>query len=211
MNGDIQSDLSTLAFKNGEQLKAFHSRILRLQQEIMLSGEVVSHTRFLLQYTKSLKNSEKLRAIIASKMTDLITFLDNNRKYAVYTGGDIHDIYRYIEIIGAPTTLTTSVQRSHHFGLSSSSNNDAETLQLFIASLHMRQKSICECCGRIEHKVDSCIIRGIKFLPPSLRRKMNQSNAQHGNKPKEPPREWNIQPLEAHFKSRSSPLTLISP
>ena len=32
MSGDIQSDISTLAFKNGEQLKYFHSRILRLQQ-----------------------------------------------------------------------------------------------------------------------------------------------------------------------------------
>ena len=35
MNDDIQSDLATLAFKNGEQFEAFHSRILRLQQEIM--------------------------------------------------------------------------------------------------------------------------------------------------------------------------------
>ena len=39
MNGDVQSDLATLAFRNGEQLEDFHSRILRLQQEIMLSGE----------------------------------------------------------------------------------------------------------------------------------------------------------------------------
>ena len=34
---------------------------------------------------------------------------------------------------------------------------------------------------------------------------MNQLNALLGDKPKEPPREWNIQPLAAHFKSRSSP------
>ena len=33
MNGYVQSDLATLAFKNGEQLEDFHSRILRLQQE----------------------------------------------------------------------------------------------------------------------------------------------------------------------------------
>ena len=32
MNGDVQSDLSTLAFRNGEQLEDFHIRILRLQQ-----------------------------------------------------------------------------------------------------------------------------------------------------------------------------------
>ena len=33
---------------------------------------------------------------------------------------------------------------------------------------------------------------------------MNQFNALHSEEPKEPPREWNIQPPEAHFKSRSS-------
>ena len=38
MNGEIQSDLATLAFRNGEQLDDFHNRIFRLQQEIMLSG-----------------------------------------------------------------------------------------------------------------------------------------------------------------------------
>ena len=93
MNGDVQSDLATLAFKNGEQLEDFHSRILRLQQEIMLSGEIVSPTRLLFQYMKALTKSEKLRAFIAPKMTDLITLLDDNGKYDVYTGGDIHGIY----------------------------------------------------------------------------------------------------------------------
>ena len=38
MNGDVQSDLSTLDFKNGEKLKHFHIMILRLQQEIILYG-----------------------------------------------------------------------------------------------------------------------------------------------------------------------------
>ena len=52
-NGDFQYDLATLAFNNGEQLEDFHSRILRLQQEIMLSGEIVSPTRLLLQYMKA--------------------------------------------------------------------------------------------------------------------------------------------------------------
>ena len=33
---------------------------------------------------------------------------------------------------------------------------------------------------------------------------MNQSNALCGDAPKEPPREWNSQPPEAHFKSRTS-------
>ena len=96
-------------------------------------------------------------------MTDIITFLDDNGKSSVYKGGDIHGIYRYLEIIGAPTTLlNTSGQRSHYFGPSYSINNDAATLQQFIEALCMRQKSICELCGRIGHKSDACIIRGPK-------------------------------------------------
>ena len=47
-------------------------------------------------------------------------------------------IYRYLEIIGSPTTLTTSGQRSHNFGPSSSSNNYAETIQTVGAALCMR-------------------------------------------------------------------------
>ena len=41
-------------------------------------------------------------------MTDLIT--------SVYKGGNIHGLYRYLEIIGPLTTLNTSDQRSRHFG-----------------------------------------------------------------------------------------------
>ena len=65
---------------------------------------------------KALTNSEKLNAFIAQKMTDLVTFIDKNGKYAAYEEGDIHGIYRYLDMIGAPTTLTTSVNRPHHFG-----------------------------------------------------------------------------------------------
>ena len=133
------------------------------------------------------------------------TFLDNNRKSAVYTGRYIRVIYRYLEMIGAPTTFTTSVQRYHHFSPSYSSNNDAGTLQTVIADFLMRQKNICEWCGRIRHKSDTCIILGPKFLPPSLRRKINQFNSLHGDEPKEPPREWNIKPPADHFKYRNSP------
>ena len=173
MNGDVQSDLATLAFRNGEQLEDFHSRILRLQQEIMLSGEIFSPTRLLFQYMKAFSNSDKLRAFIAPKMTDIITFLDNSGKYAVYKGGDIHGIYSYLEIIGGPTTFTTSGKRSCRFSPSSSINNYTSSLQTVIVALRTRQKSICEFCGRIGHKSDDCIIRGTKFLPPSLRRKIS--------------------------------------
>ena len=53
MNGDVQSDISILVLKNGEQFEDFHSSILRLQQEIMLSGENVSPNRLLFQYMKA--------------------------------------------------------------------------------------------------------------------------------------------------------------
>ena len=70
MNGDVQSDLATLAFNNGEQLEYFHIIIIRLQQEIMILGEIVSPTRLLIQCMKALTKSEKLRAFIAPKMSD---------------------------------------------------------------------------------------------------------------------------------------------
>ena len=154
---------------------------------------------------KTITKSGKLRAFIAPKMTDIITFLEKNGKSAVYEVGDIHVIYRYLEMIGAPNTFTTSGHCSYHVVPSSSSNNDAATLQPVITALHLRQKNICECCGIIGHKADECIICGPKFLPPSIRRKTNQCNALHGEKPKEPPREWKSQPPAAHLKSRSSP------
>ena len=55
----------------------------------MLSGEIVSPTILLPQYMKALTKIEKLKAFIAPKMTYLITFLDDNGKSDVYTGGYI--------------------------------------------------------------------------------------------------------------------------
>ena len=51
MNVDVQYDLATQELNNGEQLEDFHSIIIRLQQEITLSGETISPTRLLFQYT----------------------------------------------------------------------------------------------------------------------------------------------------------------
>ena len=90
----------------------------------MLSREIVSPVKLLFQYMKVLSKSDKIRDFIATKMTDLITFLDNNGTSAVYTGGGIHGIYFYLDNIGSTTTLTTSVQHSHHLSPSSSINND---------------------------------------------------------------------------------------
>ena len=65
---------------------------------------------------KAFSKSDRLKAFIAPKMKDLIPFLDNNGKSSIYTGGKIHGIYRYLEMIGAPTILMTSGQRSNNFG-----------------------------------------------------------------------------------------------
>ena len=105
-----------MEFKRGEQLEYFHFRILRLQQEIILSGETVSPTRPLFQYKKSVSKSSKTKAFIVLKMIYLITLIDNNKKSAVYKGGNIHGIYLYLYMIGYTTTLTTSGKRYHNFG-----------------------------------------------------------------------------------------------
>ena len=69
-------------------------------------------------------------------------------------GGGIHGHYSYLEIIGFPTTLTTSGQRSHHVGPSYSIKNDTTTLQTVFLATHIRQNNICKGCGRIGHKSD---------------------------------------------------------
>ena len=83
INSDVNSDLSTLAFNNGEQLEYFHSIIIRLQQEINLSGVNFSPTILIFQYTKSLSKIDKIKALIMHKMTYLIIFLDSNGKLAI--------------------------------------------------------------------------------------------------------------------------------
>ena len=149
----------------------------------MISGETFSPTRLLFQFMKALSKSEKNKSLIAPNIKNLIKFLENNGKSAVYTGGYINVIYHYLEMIGDPPTFTTSCQRSHHFSPSYSINNDTASLQPVIADLSTRQKIICECFGIIGHKYDACIIRGPKFLPQRLRKNMNQLNDLHGEKP----------------------------
>ena len=134
-------------------------------------------------------------------MTYIITFLDNNGKLAVYTGINIYGLYSYLEIIEAPTTLTTSVQRSHNFFPSSSTKIYTETLQKVIVSLRIRHNIIWKCCGIIGHEADACIICGHNFLPPSLIINMNQFNALRVDEPTGPLIECNIQPPVSHFKS----------
>ena len=40
-------------------------------------------------------------------MPDIITFLDNNRKPAIYTGENIHGPYRYLVVTRFPTKLNS--------------------------------------------------------------------------------------------------------
>ena len=65
---------------------------------------------------KAFSKSDELVAFILYKMADITTIFDNNRKSVVYTGGNINGIYRYLEMIGSPKTLTTSGKCYHHFG-----------------------------------------------------------------------------------------------
>ena len=116
MNGDVQSDLSTLEFNNGEKMEYFHSIIIKLKQEIILSVETAYPTRLIFKYMKKFSDSDIPKAFIAPKMTYLIKLIDYNGNLSVYTGGDVHVLYNYLEMIGATNTLTTSCQCSNHFG-----------------------------------------------------------------------------------------------
>ena len=84
---------------------------------------------------RSFSKRDKIKAFIATKMTDIITFLDNNGKYSVLKGVNFHGLYRYLEMIGAQTTFTTPVWRSYHFGHSYYINNYTAYIQTFIAAL----------------------------------------------------------------------------
>ena len=72
-------DLTILLFKIGEQPEYFCSKILRLQQEINLSGETVSPKRLVFRYMKALPNIDKLNVFIVPKMIDLITFPEKRK------------------------------------------------------------------------------------------------------------------------------------
>ena len=78
-NSGFRSDLAALPLNNGEKVYDLHSRIIILQQEIILSGENFPPARLLFQYIKEFSKSNKLKEFIVLKMTDIITFLDKNQ------------------------------------------------------------------------------------------------------------------------------------
>ena len=86
---------------------------------------------------KELSKSNNPKALISTKVIDIITFLDNNGKLAIYTGVIIHRLYCYLEINGDQIKLTTSGQSSHHFGTSFSINNYTATIQPVIEALRI--------------------------------------------------------------------------
>ena len=86
MNGDVQSYLSILTFNDREQLEDFHSIIHRLQKKIILPAEIIYTKRLLFQYMKSLTKRNKIKAYIAPKVKDLVTFPYNYGKSDIYTG-----------------------------------------------------------------------------------------------------------------------------
>ena len=95
MKGYVYYDLSKLAFNAVEQIKDFHSRIIRIQQYTILLVETVYPTRLLYQYIKALSKSDKLKVFIASKMTYLLTFLDNKNNVYIYKWWKIHGLKEY--------------------------------------------------------------------------------------------------------------------
>ena len=138
-------------------------------------------------------------------MEYLITLINNNGNFSVYIGKNVHGLYWYIEIIGSPTTLSNSGQRSHMFFISPYTNIDIATLRTFIEDLSVRKNIIGECYGRIGHKTDSWITHGPKFRPSNFRINLDKLNTVHGDESTEPPREWNKQTPAPHFKSNTSP------
>ena len=69
MNDYVHYELYTPELIKVEQPEVFHSRILRLQQQISLYGETISSTRLYLQYIKTYSNSDNLKEFVAPKMT----------------------------------------------------------------------------------------------------------------------------------------------
>ena len=85
MNVYVQSELATMSFKKGEELKDIDITIFRLQQEISLSRETYFPKRILVQYMNALSKIYQIKLFLAPTTTELITFLDNNEKLDVYT------------------------------------------------------------------------------------------------------------------------------
>ena len=79
-------------------------------------------------------------------MTEIITYLDHNGKYAYYAGSDINDLYFYLYIIGDPTNWTYSGQNFHLFDLKT--NTYSGFLNPVISALQVKKRIVCGFYGQ---------------------------------------------------------------
>ena len=96
------------------------------------------------------------------------------RKIGCLHSGYIHELYCYLEIIGAPTILTPSGQQSRHFYFHIPSTMIQQLSSQLLQLSAWDGRVFANYVKRIGYKANVCIIRGPKFLPPSLIRNMNK-------------------------------------
>ena len=106
MNGDVKYYLSRLEFKNGENLKIFMALFSDLNKKLC---SLEKFSLLLDFYSSTWRHFQRVIKKIFHCSQDYRShhIPRKRRKSAVYTGGDINGIYRYIEMIGSPTTFIT--------------------------------------------------------------------------------------------------------
>ena len=140
------------------ELSDFNRKLCSLEK-ISLLQDFSSSTQRYCQIVINSNNSLRPRWQISSHSLSYGTpCLENNGKFSVYKGIDIHGNYHYLEMLGAPTQCTTSGQRSHHFSTSYSIKNYIASLHIFIAAPCTRKKIIFEYYEGIGYKADVYII-----------------------------------------------------
>lgn len=105
-NEDVQTELLNLQFTNGESLDSFHQRATLLQQEIILSKEIVPLTRLLNQYLLAPTKSLDMRPFVAAKLGSLLAFIRKNGKNAAYHADTIALLYDEPITVQAQKILT---------------------------------------------------------------------------------------------------------
>ena len=95
MDGDDQSNLSTLTSITENNLKIFTLEYSDLNSKLTSLDKLYPLKDFTSSKWMNMSKCDELKAFIALKMTDIITFIDNNGKLAIYKGLNIHVIYSY--------------------------------------------------------------------------------------------------------------------
>ena len=71
-----------------------------------------------------------------------MTFIDNYGREVLYSGSDIRDMYRYLDMIGDPTTLDYSSKTSYCDD--TNTNKFSVPLHKVISEQRHRQRILCE-------------------------------------------------------------------